>query len=497
MQKKIRALLVYPEFPATYWSFKYALKFVGKKSAFPPLGLITVASMLPSDWELKLVDMNVARLRARDVEEADVVFLSAMSVQRESAEKTIRFCQGLGRPVVCGGPLFSCEPDKFEYADCRVLYEGEVNIPDFIRDFTAGRMKKVYDRRDYPQMDSAPIPRWDLVDVGKYAGMCLQFSRGCPFDCDFCNVTSLFGRAPRTKSAEQVIAELDAICATGWKQAVFFVDDNFIGNKPYLKSDLLPAIIKWQRSRRVKIPFFTEASINLADDDALMSLMRVAGFDSVFIGIETPDEASLQSCNKKQNRGRDMIECVKKIQGYGMQVQAGFIVGFDTDTDGVFQRQIDFIQKSGIVIAMVGILQAPVGTKLYARMKEAGRIVSEWSGNNVASATNIATKMNLETLSRGYRMIFEKIYSHDGYYGRIREFLKNYEVPEVRSPVSLSDIAAFAKANLRLGVFSAGRFAYWRLLAWVLLKRRALLPEAVRLSIMGLHFRKVYRACGG
>jgi radical SAM domain protein len=494
MNKKIKALMIYPEFPPTYWSFKYALKYIGKKSSFPPLGLITLAAMFPKEWDVQLVDMNVEKLLKRDIQSADIVFVSAMSVQQKSAEKTIRMCQALGKKVVCGGPLFSCEPEKYSYADCLVLYEGEVNFPDFLRDFQAGNVKRVYGRRDYPEMSAVPVPRWELVKVRKYAGMCLQFSRGCPYDCDFCNVTSLFGRTPRTKSVEQVLAELDAICATGWNQAVFFVDDNFIGNKPFLKNTLLPALIKWQQSQKTKIPFFTEASINLSDDDALMALMRVAGFDSVFIGIETPDDASLKSCNKYNNAGRDLVECVKKIQRYGMQVQAGFIVGFDTDTESIFQRQIDFIQKSGIVIAMVGILQAPIGTKLYQKMKEAGRIASDWSGNNVAAATNIVTKMNSDTLANGYRKIFEMIYSHKNYYKRIREFLVNYEVPAVRSPVTISGLMAFMKANVRLGIFSGGRFQYWSLLAWVMLKKRALLPEAVRLSIMGLHFRKVYSA---
>jgi len=494
INKKFKALLIYPEFPATYWSFKYALKFIGKKASFPPLGIITVAAMFPKEWDVKLIDMNVDKLKKGDILDADMIFISAMSVQQKSAEQTIRLCQSFGKKVVCGGPLFSCEPDKYYYADCLVLFEGEVNFPDFLRDLAAGSLKKVYDNKAYPDMSTVPIPRWELVNHKKYAGMCLQFSRGCPFDCDFCNVTSLFGRVPRTKSVEQVLAELEAICASGWSQAVFFVDDNFIGNKPYLKSTLLPALINWQHSRKVKIPFFTEASINLADDDALMALMRVAGFDSVFIGIETPDDASLKSCNKANNCGRDLVECVKKIQRYGMQVQAGFIVGFDTDTESIFQRQIDFIQKSGIVIAMVGILQAPTGTKLYERMKEAGRIASDWSGNNVAAATNIVTKMNVDTLAAGYRKIFEMIYSHKNYYKRIREFLNNYQTPDVRSPITMPYILAFMKANIRLGVFSGGRRQYWSLLAWVLLKKRALLPEAVRLSIMGLHFRKVYSA---
>lgn len=494
MVKKLKALLIYPEFPATYWSFKYALKFIGKKATLPPLGLATIAAMLPSEWDIKLVDMNVERLKTSDIKDCDMVFLSAMSVQQTSAEKTIKLCQSLGKKVVCGGPMFSCEPEKYAYADTLVLNEAEINLPDFLTDLANGAVKKIYDKSEYPQMSETPIPRWDLVKVKKYASMSIQFSRGCPFDCDFCNVTSLFGRTPRIKSAAQIIAELDALTSKGWAGNVFFVDDNFIGNKVYLKNTLLPEIIKWQQSRKIKIPFFTEVSINLADDDALMSMMRVAGFDSVFIGIETPDEDSLASCNKKHNQNRDLIACVKKIQRYGMQVQAGFIVGFDSDTETIFERQINFIKNSGIVIAMVGILQAPVGTKLYNRMKELGRIASDWSGNNVAAATNIVTKMNMKTLSEGYRTIFEKIYSHKNYYRRIREFLSSYEKSDIKIPLKIRELVAFVKANLRLGVFSSGRFHYWSLLAWVMLKKRACLPEAVRLSIMGLHFRKIYEA---
>ncbi len=491
MEKRFRALLIYPEFPVTYWSFKYALKFIGKRASLPPLGLATIAGMLPPHWEIRLVDMNVERLKTRDIENCDMVFLSAMSVQQDSAQKTIRLCQRMGKKVVCGGPMFSCEPEKYFFADTLVLNEAETNLPDFLADLERGGVKKVYDKKDYPGMAHTPIPRWDLVKVKKYASMSVQFSRGCPFDCDFCNVTSLFGRAPRVKDAGQIIAELDALMARGWKGNVFFVDDNFIGNKAFLKSTLLPELIKWQQSRRVKIPFFTEASINLADDDALMAMMRVAGFDSVFIGIETPNEASLACCNKKHNQNRDLVACVKKIQRYGMQVQGGFIVGFDSDTESIFERQVSFIKNSGIVIAMVGILQAPMGTKLYNKMKEAGRIASDWSGNNVAAATNIVTKMNMQTLGEGYRMILEKIYSPKNYYRRIREFLSSYQKPEIRGRVSFSELMAFFRAGLRLGVFSSGRCGYWGLLWWVMLKKRACLPEAVRLSIMGLHFRKI------
>jgi len=370
----MKVLLVYPEFPDTFWSFKHALKFVHKKAAQPPLGLLTVGAMLPKDWEVRLVDMNVTRLTERDLRWADYVFISAMIVQKASVNEVISRCKGVGVKIAAGGPLFTSEYDQFEEVDHLILNEAEITLPPFLEDLERGRPRHIYRTSDFADIKETPAPAWDLLDIKRYAAMSIQFSRGCPFNCEFCNVTTLFGHRPRIKDATQIIAELDAIYNQGWRGRVFFVDDNFIGNKRYLKKELLPALIDWRKGKK-GVPLNTEASVNLADDGELMEMMVQAGFDTVFIGIETPDEGSLAECNKKQNKNRDLVQSVKTIQRAGLEVQAGFIVGFDHDTPSIFQRQVEFIQRTGIVTAMVGILQAPFGTPLYERLKREGRVL--------------------------------------------------------------------------------------------------------------------------
>jgi radical SAM superfamily enzyme YgiQ (UPF0313 family) len=483
-------LLVYPEVPDTFWSFKHALRFVGKRAAFPPLGLLTVAAMLPDDWTPRLVDLNVRRMRDADLAWADAVFISAMVIQKTSARRVIERCRAANVMIVAGGPLFTMEPDAFEGVDHLVLQEAELTLAPFLRDLAAGRPRPRYVTDAYPELAESPTPRWDLVDLKAYHSIGVQYSRGCPFNCDFCNVTSLFGRRVRTKSATQVIAELDALHARGWRGAVFFVDDNFIGNKRRLKDDLLPALIAWQE-RRGGVTFHTEASIDLADDPELMQLMTRAGFDMVFIGIETPDDVALAECSKRQNAHRDLVADVKTIQRAGLQVQGGFIVGFDSDTPSVFGRQIEFIQRSGIVTAMVGLLQAPAGTQLYARMKAAGRLVGTASGDNVEGTTNIVPIMGLKRLRRGYREILDHIYAPRHYYARIRTLLREYQAPPIRLPLSRRDILALLRSMFRLGVIGRERLHYWKLLAWTAVRRPALVPMAVTLAISGYHFRKV------
>ena len=361
-------LLIYPKFPDTFWSFTYALRFIRKKSAYPPLGLLTVAAMLPEEWPKRLVDENVDELRDEDLAWADLALVGAMAVQRKSAVNIIDRCKDKGLKIVAGGPLFTAEPNAFEQVDHLVLDEAELTLPTFLEDFKNGGPKKIYRASGFCDLHDTPIPSWHLIRMKKYASMSIQFSRGCPFNCEFCNVTILFGHRARMKEPRQVIAELDRIYDAGWRSNIFFVDDNFIGNKQYLKAQLLPALIEWRKDKKGCV-FFTEASINLADDPELLDMMVTAGFDSVFIGIESPDEVSLTECRKTQNKNRDLLQNVKTIHRAGLRVMGGFIVGFDSDTPSTFQRQIDFIQKSGIVTAMVGMLQAPPGTRLFERLQ--------------------------------------------------------------------------------------------------------------------------------
>jgi len=486
----MKVLLVYPEFPDTFWGFKHALKFIRKKAANPPLGLLTIAAMLPTGWEKRLVDVNVAPLTQIDLAWADYVFISAMTVQREAARKIIARCKAAGVKVVAGGPLFTSEYAQFEDVDHLVLNEAEITLPRFLADLACGRVQRIYTTSEYPDIRQTPTPLWELADLSRYASMGVQFSRGCPYDCEFCNVTALFGHRPRTKTASQILAELDSLYALRWRGPIFFVDDNFIANKKQLKVDILPALIEWRKGK-VGLPFNTEVSINLADDEKLMHMMAEAGFDTVFVGIETPNEDSLIECNKFQNKGRDLVESVKRIQRAGLQVQGGFIVGFDSDPPSIFQRQVDFIQKSGIVTAMVGLLQAPIGTRLYQRLKGEGRLTDELSGDNVDGSTNIIPRMNMETLQEGYRKILHQIYSPKLYYERVTTFLKEYKPPRIQFRLDFTNSMAFARSIYQLGIKGVERTHYWRLFFWTLGHNPRLFPLAITLAIYGYHFRKV------
>ena len=483
-------LLIYPKFPDTFWSFSYALRFIGKKSAFPPLGLITVAALLPEQFQTRLVDLNVDALGDDVLAWADMAFISAMAVQRKSAVHVVDRCKAKGLKIVAGGPLFTAQPYDFGQVDHLVLDEAEATLPGFLADLKNGCPKQLYRAKEYPDIRHSPVPLWGLVDTRRYASLNIQYSRGCPFNCEFCNITALFGRAPRTKTPQQVVAELDAIYQAGWRGNIFFVDDNFIGNKRSLKEHLFPALIKWRKDKKGCV-FFTEASINLADDPELMDMMAEAGFDSVFIGIETPDVNSLTECCKTHNKYRDLLQDVKTIHRSGLQVMGGFIVGFDSDPPSIFQRQIDFIQQSGIVTAMVGMLQAPPGTRLFERLARDHRVSDEFSGDNVDGCTNIIPAMGLDRLIDGYRDIMQYIYAFRNYYLRVRRILKELKNPAVTTPADWQRILAFWRAGLRLGILGKERFQYWRLLAWTLARRPRLLSLAVTLSIYGYHYRRV------
>ncbi len=491
----MKILLVYPKYPETFWSFKYALKFISKKASLPPLGLLTVAAMLPPDWEVRLVDKNVKSVTDADLRWADYVFLSAMSIQRASAESIIRRCKALGVKMIAGGPLFTSVPEEFDDVDHLVLNEAEITLPLFLEDLKEGRARHLYTSDRWAEITTTPIPRFDLLDTKKYASMNIQYSRGCPFDCDFCNITVLYGRVPRTKNTEQVIAEFDLLYTLGWRGGVFIVDDNFIGNKGKLKREILPAIIAWMEKRKFPFTLYTEVSINLSDDEELMNLMVKAGFDQVFVGIESPNEESLAECSKLQNRNRDLIACVRKIQRAGLEVQAGFIVGFDKDPASIFERLIGFIQESGIATAMVGLLNAPHGTKLYHRMKKEGRLVKSTTGDNTDFSINFVPKMNTETLLNGYRTILNTIYSPKHYYSRVKNFLKEYPAKKRKVPFRLpvSHLMAAIKSIVRLGIIGRERFHYWKLFFWSLFRRPRLFPLAITLSIYGFHFRKVFK----
>jgi radical SAM superfamily enzyme YgiQ (UPF0313 family) len=485
-------LLVYPIYPDTFWSFKHALKFVSKKASFPPLGLITVASLLPGDWNKKLIDMNATKLEDEDILWADYVFISAMSVQSESVDEVIHRCKKLHTKIVAGGPLFTSTSENYKNVDHLVLNEAEITLPQFLNDLNEGNPKQKYTSEEWVDIATTPLPLWEIVKTNNYTSMNLQYSRGCPYDCDFCDITVLYGRKPRTKTKEQVIAELDTLYFTGWRGPVFFVDDNFIGNKVKLKKEILPAIAEWMEKR--KNPFYlnTEASINLADDERLMQLMVKAGFEAVFIGIETTNEESLIECNKSQNRNRDLISSIKKIQQAGLEVQGGFIVGFDNDPPSIFEKLANFIQESGIVTAMVGLLNAPKGTKLQKRLENEGRMLKDFTGNNTDFSINFIPRMDTKALLDGYQKILDKIYSPKYYYERVMRFLKDFE-PKKKKVFHLNPnyILALFRSILKLGVIGEERFYYWKLFLWTLFRKPQLFSLAILFAIYGFHFKKI------
>lgn len=491
----MKVLLVYPEFPDTYWSFRHALSFEGKRSAFPPLGLLTVSALLPGSWERRLIDLNVRPLRPADIEWADVVFASAMLVQKESLRRVVAACKARGKRVVIGGPYITTSAEDLPAADHLFLGEAEATLPQFVLDVQRGEARRCYQAAERPALSATPVPDFRLADLKRYSAMSVQYSRGCPFQCEFCDIIEIYGRVPRTKSNEQMLAELDALRAAGWRGTVFIVDDNFIGNKRNVKS-LLPELADWQERHGRPFAFLTEASVNLAEDDELLEGMRRAGFRRVFLGIETPVEESLKEALKTQNTRRDLLDSVRKIQRYGMEVMGGFIVGFDSDPEDIFERQIDFIRESAIPLAMVGLLNALPDTQLWRRLKSEGRLVAESNGDNTSYSLNFAPKMNPARLIAGYRSLMQTIYNPGQYYQRALECLKR--VPEQESPQRYGGIgyrvAALMRILLRLGIRDRARREFWRFLWRVATQKREKLEEALRLAAMGYHCRKLTEA---
>jgi len=488
----MKILLVYPRYPDTFWSFKHALKFISKKSAFPPLGLLTVAAMLPEEWEKRLVDMNVNTLSNADIQWADYVFISAMVIQRDSAKEVIARCRELDTKTVAGGPLFITGYKEFDGVDHFILGEAEAILTPFLEDLEKRSARHIYTSNERPDISKTPIPLWSLINMKQYSSMDIQYSRGCPFNCEFCDIIILNGHKPRTKTSEQLISELEAIYEQGWRSAVFIVDDNFIGNKKKLKTEILPAIIEWMRRKEYPFALSTEVSVNLADDEELIQLMVDAGFDVVFIGIETPHEESLVECAKSQNQNRDLVASVKKLQKHGLEVQGGFIVGFDSDPVSIFKSQIEFIQRSGIVTAMVGLLNAPTGTRLHQRLGQENRLLRSSTGNNTDCSLNFIPKMNSDTLISGYRHILNSVYSPRQYYERIRTFLQEYQ-PQRKTggTIQIHHIKAFLRSIWFLGIREKGKKHYWKLFILSLFKSPQKFPRFISLAIYGYHFRKV------
>jgi radical SAM superfamily enzyme YgiQ (UPF0313 family) len=488
----MKILLVYPEFPETYWSFSHALSFEGKSSVFPPLGLMTVAAMLPTEWERRLVDMNVNPLTAADIEWADMVFASAMLVQQISLRHVVARAKAAGKTVVVGGPFVSTSSEQVPDADHLFIGEAEETFPQFLNDLRMGIPQRIYESPDKPSLALTPLPDFNLCDLSAYSAMCIQYSRGCPFNCEFCDIIEIYGRVPRTKSNEQMVAELDALYGAGWRGMVFIVDDNFIGNKKNARK-LVPAMTEWSEAHQHPFSFLTEASVNLADDDKLLAEMRRANFRRIFLGIETPVRASLVEAQKGQNTKGDLLESVRKIQGYGMEVMAGFIVGFDSDPEDIFDLQIDFIRDSAIPLAMVGLLGALPDTQLWRRLEKEDRLLNAPTGDNTDCVLTFVPKMKIETLMEGYRKIIGSIYTPAAFYARATECLSRLSVftPEPRRQPLRQEIASFFRLIMELGVKDAERGEFWRYVTRTLTTNRKRFAHAITLAAMGYHLRKL------
>jgi radical SAM superfamily enzyme YgiQ (UPF0313 family) len=490
----MNVLLINPEFPDTYWSFRHALPFENKRCAFPPLGLLTVSALLPKTWKRRLVDLNVRVLKRPDIEWADMVFVTAMLVQKESLLRVIARCKAMGKRIVVGGPFVSTSLTPLPEVDHVFIGEAEMTLPQFVADLERGETKRTYQATERPPLSATPVADFHLADLKHYSAMAVQYSRGCPFQCEFCDIIEIYGRVPRTKSNQQMLAEFDALLSLGWNGTVFIVDDNFIGNKKNVRH-LLPELAAWQAKNGYPFSLLTEASVNLAEDDGVLAGMQRAGFRRVFLGIESPAEDSLKEAQKSQNRG-NMLDSVRKIQSYGMEVMAGFIVGFDNDPEDIFERQISFIRESAIPLAMVGLLTALPDTQLWRRLKKEGRLLGESAGNNTDCSFNFVPKMDVTRLIEGYQSVMRTIYKPSEYYQRSLDSLKRTKqrFSEPNSLNLLSSIAAFARIAIRLGVLDRERREFWRFFASTIAEHRDRFAESMRLAAMGYHFRKLNAA---
>jgi radical SAM superfamily enzyme YgiQ (UPF0313 family) len=487
----MKVLLVNPEFPDTYWSFRHALPFEGKKCAFPPLGLLTVSSLLPRSCERRLVDLNIEKLKTSQIEWADMVFVTGMLAQKESLHIVVERAKKLGKCIVLGGPYVTSTIEELPHADHIFQGEAETTLPQFFKDLERGEAKRVYKAAERPPLSLAPIPDFGLANLKRYSAMSVQYSRGCPFSCEFCDIIEIYGRVPRTKSNQQILAEFDALRSLGWRGTVFIVDDNFIGNKKNVRQ-LMPALSEWQKKNDYPFSLLTEASVNLADDEDLLNHMREANFRRVFLGIETPVEESLKEAQKTQNRG-NLLESVKRIQNYGMEVMAGFIVGFDNDPADIFERQINFIRESAIPLAMVGMLNALPDTQLWKRLEKEGRLLGEASGNNTVSTVNFVPKMDLDILVSGYHSIMRTIYKPSEYYQRVLNSLRETSTvqPEVLNYTLLRAITSLSHIFFKLGVLDRERREFWRFMVQAMKEHRNRMADLFRLAAVGYHFRKL------
>jgi radical SAM superfamily enzyme YgiQ (UPF0313 family) len=481
----MRALLVQPQTPPTYWGFQHAVKIVGKSAPHPPLGLITLAALLPQSWEMRVKDMNVEPVSDDELLAADVVLVTGMLVHIPNMRALLARTKRLGVRTILGGPAVTTSPDAFPDAEHIFLGEAEGRLEPLLRALEGSEAPRVLSplEGERPGLHDAPPPRFDLLEGRKYTSMSIQYSRGCPFRCEFCDIIEIFGRVPRTKTPEQVLVELDALLKTGFRGTVFVVDDNFIGNRK-LVAKLLPRIEEWQRAHGWPFELYTEASVDLAAMPKLVEAMAAAGFSAVFLGIETPEPASIKEAQKLQNLKIDPAEAVHRLTRAGLEVYAGFIVGFDADGPGIFEAQRNFIASLPIPAAMIGILTALPSTQLWRRLERENRLRGPSSGDQF-DRPNFDTAMDEGDLLRGYRELLGGLYTADAYYDRCEKVIDEIGVAH---PVSYrpGGLRALLKAAFRIGVKSPRRRHFWRLLRRSLRKPRTF-PRAVAMAVQGEH----------
>jgi len=482
----LNILLVYPEIPKSIIQFTDMVKVAGRKSAFPPLGLLTIASLLSEQWNKKLVDLNTAPLNESEIIWADLVFISAMNVQSNSVRELIERLNHYDKTIVAGGPLFTHEYNEYDGVDYFVLNEAEITLPQFLTDLENGNPKHIYKSTEFADVHKTPNPMWELANLKDYLYAVVQYSRGCPYLCDFCDVTALFGRKPRVKTPDQIINELDSLIAHGNNEQILFADDNLIGNKNLLKKELLPALIEWRKKNPYAPGFATQVTINLVDDEELAKLMLEAGFRHILVGIESIDEESLIAMKKKQNTRRNILEDIRHLQELGFIITGTFIVGLDTDKPTVFDDVINFIQESGIVLSIVNILKAPPGTELYDRMKSENRLLDTFKFGE--EATNVIPKMGMEKLKSGYEKIINRIYSPESVYKRIEKYFeleRKYKVQQpLKRKITLKDIFTALRIFYILGFADNNKKFFWRLIYKTLRKNYNYLDLTILFSLI-------------
>lgn len=472
----MRTLLIYPLFPKSFWSFEKILELIDRQAMLPPLGLITVAAILPQEWEFRLADRNVADIPEADWDWAELVILSGMIVQKKDFLAQIREAKGRGKKVAVGGPYATSLPEEVEAAgaDYLVLDEGEITLPLFVEALERGEASGTFrSGGEKPDVTTTPIPRFDLLKLDAYSEMAVQFSRGCPFQCEFCDIIVLYGRKSRTKTPQQLIAELECLYQLGWRRSIFMVDDNFIGNKRNVKT-LLRELQPWMEERGYPFTFGTEASVDLAQDQELMDLMTACNFGSVFLGIETPDESSLAVTKKFQNTRDPLTESVHKIISSGLRVTSGFIVGFDGEKSGAGDRIVQFAEKTGIPLALFSMLQALPDTALWHRLEKEDRLLGESGDVNQTTLMNFIPTRSVEEIAREFVEGFWKLYDPQKYLDRTyRHYRILGEAPchkkkkkKARSPRKIDKkmLRAFAIICWRQGVVRKTRFSFWRYL---------------------------------